>query len=48
LHGFEKVLMLQTRDPSLLARGAAMLDGAVLADIGQVAVQDQSVLLGCE
>ena len=37
LHGFENVLMLPSRDPSLLASGAATLDGAMLADVGQVA-----------
>jgi len=48
LHGFDNVLMLPSRDPSLLASGTAMFDGAVLAGIGQIAAQDQSVFLGCE
>ena len=43
LHGFEYVLVLPSRDPALLGGGAAMLDGAVLAGIGQIAAQDQSV-----
>ena len=41
LHGFEYVLMLPSRDPSLLAGGAAMLSGAVLADVVQAAAQNQ-------
>ena len=48
LHDFEYVLVLPPRDPSLLASGAAMFDSAMPANIGQVAVQDQSVLLGCK
>jgi hypothetical protein len=48
LHGFKNMLMLPSRDPSLLGGGTAMLDGAVLAGVGQVSLQDQSVLLGCE
>jgi hypothetical protein len=48
LHGFKNMLMLPSRDPSLLGGGKAMLDGAVLAGVGQVSLQDQSVLLGCE
>jgi hypothetical protein len=48
LHGFDNVLMFPSRDPSLLAGGTAMFDGAVLAGIGQIAVQDQSMLSGCE
>src|SRR5205823_2154117 len=44
----ENVLMLPSRDPSLLGGGTAMFDGAVLADVGQVTAQDQSVFLGCE
>jgi hypothetical protein len=48
LHGFDNVLMLPSRDPSLLAGGTAMFDGAVLAGIGQIAVQNQSMLSGCE
>jgi transposase len=35
-------------DPSLLAGGAAVLDGAALAGVGPVATQDQSVFLGRE
>src|SRR5437763_7770591 len=45
LHGFENMLMLPARDPSFLAGGAAVLDGAALADIGPVAAQDQPVFL---
>src|SRR6516162_11914925 len=37
LDGFENMLMLPTRDPSLLAGGAAVLDGAALAGVGPVA-----------
>ena len=37
--------MLPSRDPSLLAGGAAVLDGAALAGVGPVAVQDQSIFL---
>jgi hypothetical protein len=40
--------MLPTGDPALLACGAAVLDGAALASIGRVAVQGQSIFLGCE
>ena len=46
LHGLENVLMLPSGDPSLLAGGAAMLDGAALAGVGPVAAQDQSIFLG--
>ena len=45
LHGFENMLVLPTRDPSLLARSAVTFDGAVLAGIGPVAAQDQSIFL---
>jgi hypothetical protein len=41
LDGFENMLMLPARDPSLLAGGAAVLDGAALAEVGPVAAQDQ-------
>jgi hypothetical protein len=37
LHGFDDVLMLPSRDPSLLGGGTAMLDGAALAGVGQIA-----------
>jgi hypothetical protein len=43
LNGFQNVLMLPSRDPSLLGGSAAMLDGAALTDVGQIATQDQSV-----
>ena len=46
LDGFEYVLMLPSRDPSLLAGGATMLDGAMLADVGQIAVQNQPMFFG--
>src|ERR1700758_3248032 len=45
LDGFENMLMLPAGDPSLLAGGTAVLDGAVLAGIGPVAAQDQPVFL---
>src|SRR6201981_1584868 len=45
LHGFENMLMLPARDPSFLAGGAAVLDGAALAGIGPVAAQNQPVFL---
>jgi hypothetical protein len=48
LHRFENVLVLPSGDPALLARGAGVLDGAVLGRIGRVAAQNQSILLGCE
>jgi hypothetical protein len=48
LYCLENMLMLPTADPTLLARGAAVLDGAALANIGRVAVQNQSIFLGCE
>lgn len=48
LYGFEYVLMLPSRNSSLFTGGATMLDGAVLADVGQIAVQNQSMFLGCE
>jgi hypothetical protein len=40
LDGLESLLMVPTRDPSLLAGGAALLDEATLAGAGPVAVQD--------
>src|ERR1700740_2609108 len=45
LDGFENMLMLPAGDPSLLAGGTAVLDGAVLAGVGPVAAQDQPVFL---
>jgi hypothetical protein len=39
------MLMLPTRDPSLLAGGAAVLDETALAGAGPVAMQDQPVFL---
>ena len=39
LDGLENMLVLPTGDPALLARGAAILDGASPADIGPVAAQ---------
>ena len=46
LHRLKNVLVLPSGDPALLAGGAAVLDGAVLAGVGPVAAQDQSVFLG--
>jgi hypothetical protein len=46
LNGFENMLMLPSRDPSLLGGGTAMLDGAALTDVGQIAAQQQSMFLG--
>ena len=45
LNGLESLLMLPTRDPSLLAGGAAGFDGAALAGAGPVAMQNQPVFL---
>jgi hypothetical protein len=45
LNGLENLLMLPTRDPSLLAGGAAVFDEAALAGVGPVAMQDQPVFL---
>src|ERR1700730_6040615 len=45
LNGLENMLMLPTRDPSLLAGGAAMLDEAALASVGPVTMQDQPMFL---
>lgn len=36
LNGFENVLMLPSRDPSLLASGALSFNGAALTGIGPV------------
>jgi hypothetical protein len=41
--GFENMLMLPARDPSFLAGGAAVFDGAARAGIGPIAAQDQTV-----
>jgi hypothetical protein len=43
LHGFENMLVLPARDPSFLAGGAAVLDGAARAGMSLVATQDQPV-----
>lgn len=43
LHGLENVLMFPSGDPSLLAAGASLLDGAALAGIGPVAAQEHSM-----
>src|SRR5665213_3502222 len=48
LHRLENVLMLPSGDPSFLAGGAAVLDGAALAGFGRVAAQDQSIFRGGE
>src|SRR5271155_1629112 len=40
LHGFENMLMPPARDPSFLAGGAAVFDGAARAGIGPIAAQD--------
>src|SRR5262249_57150822 len=45
LHRLENVLMLPSRDPSLVAGGAALLDGAALTGVGPVAAQDHSIFL---
>ena len=45
LNRLENMLMLPPGDPSLLAGGAAVLDGAALAGVGPVAAQDQSIFL---
>ena len=37
LNGFENMLMLPSCDPSLFGGGTAMLDGAALTDVGQIA-----------
>jgi hypothetical protein len=46
LNGFENVLMFPSGDPSFLAGGASGLDCTALADVGPVAPQHQTVLLG--
>src|SRR5476649_1578777 len=46
LHRLENGLMFPSGDPSLLAGGATVLDGAALAGVGPVAAQGQSVFLG--
>src|SRR5674476_496276 len=46
LHRLKNVFVLPSGDPSLLAGGAVMLDGAALPGIGPIAAQDQSVFLG--
>ena len=43
LHRFENMLVLRSGDPALSAGGAAVLDGATLAGVRRVAVQDQSM-----
>jgi hypothetical protein len=43
LDGFENMLMLPARDPSLLAGGAAVLDSAALAGASPIAAQDQPI-----
>ncbi len=48
LNGVENMLMLPTRNPPLLAGGAAALEGAALAGIGPVAAQEQPVFLARE
>src|SRR6516162_5447015 len=45
LDGFENMLMLPARNPSLLAGGTAVLDGAALTGVGPVATQDQPFFL---
>src|SRR5262249_56960087 len=47
LHRLNNVLMLPSGDPPLLAGCAAVFDGAVLAGVGPVAAQDQSMFLVC-
>jgi hypothetical protein len=44
----ENMLVLPTCDPTLLAGGATVLDGAAPASIGRVPEQDLSIFLGCE
>src|ERR1019366_2532771 len=41
LHRLENALMFPSGDPSLLAGGATVLDGAALAGVGPVAAQDK-------
>ena len=42
LHRLKNVLVLPSGDPSFLAGGAAVLDGAALAGVGPVAAQEQT------
>src|SRR5207342_3761618 len=42
LHGFENMLVLPSRDQSLLGSGTAMLDGATLTSVSPVAAQNQT------
>ena len=48
LYGLDDVLMLPSRDPALLARGALVLDRAGSARVGPIATQLLSVLRGSE
>src|ERR1019366_6922722 len=48
LHRLENGLVLPSGDPSLLAGGAALLDGAAMAGMGPVTAQDQSIFLDRE
>src|SRR5262249_12529740 len=45
LYSLEHGLVLPSGDPSFLAGGAAMLDGAALARVGPVTVQEQAIFL---
>src|SRR5262245_11522322 len=45
LHRLDNVLMLPSGNPSLLAGCAAMLDGAALAGVGPVTMQEQAIFL---
>ncbi len=45
LDGLKDVFVLPAGDPAFLARSATVLDGAVLAGVGPVAAQGQTVLL---
>jgi len=45
LNCLKNLLMLPTRDPSLFAGGAAVLDEAALAGVGPVAMLNQPVFL---
>ena len=46
LHRLENVLMLPSEDQTFLGCGAAMLDGAVLAGVGPIPMQDRAFVLG--
>ena len=48
LHGFENMLVLPSRDQSLLGSGTAMLDGATLTSVSPVATQNQTFIFGRE